>query len=179
MKWMAETRELHEIAWSLADLFTAAGLDRYAALCRDTRTHLLLDAWQDDDHEPARKVMMEAIRSSGVAPPDTPLLVWGSVLGAAEHSARLRVSQALEVAVEAGGLVPGEPGWKRLAVRITEVSLMMPRLDLRGGTLLQAVLRERGERWASGYPAPRQGLLTPMLPLWPVTSRFLRVRVNV
>lgn len=165
LKWMAETSELHEIAWSLADLFTAAGLPRYAALCRDPRTHLIVEAWQDDDHEPARKAMKEAIRSSGVAPPDTPLLGWGSVLGAAEHSARRRVSQALEQAVDAGELVPGARGWKQLAACITEVSLTMPRLDLRGGTLLEAVFRERGERWAAGYPAVRQSLLTPMLPL--------------
>ena len=165
LKWMAEISELHEIAWSLADLFAAAGLDRYVALCRDPRTHLLLDAWQDDDHEPARKLMKEAIRSSGVAPPDTSLLGWGSVLGAAENSARRRVSQALEQAVDAGQLVPGERGWKQLAAQITEVSLTMPMLDLRGGTLLQAVFRERGLRWASGYPAARQGLLTPLLPV--------------
>src|SRR5664280_278189 len=31
--WLAEAGELPEIAWSLADLFTAAGLERDAALC--------------------------------------------------------------------------------------------------------------------------------------------------
>ena len=41
----------------------------------------------------------------------------------------------------------------------------MPILDLRGGTLLQAVGRERAEAWAAGYPAVRQDLLTQMLPL--------------
>jgi hypothetical protein len=165
LKWLAETSELHEIAWSLADLFTAAGLDRYAVLCRAPATHRLMDAWQDNDHEPARKTMKEAIRSSGVDPPDTTLLGWGSVLGVAEQSARRRVSQALEQAIGAGELVPGERGWKQLATRITEVSLTMRRLDLRGGTLLQAVCRERAESWAAGSPAVRQELLTQMLPL--------------
>ena len=165
MKWMAETSELHEIAWSLADLFTAAGLERYAALCRAPETHRLLDAWQDTDHEPARKTMKEAIASSGVDPPDTPLMAGGSGLGAVERSASRRVSQALEQAIDAGELVPGGRGWKQLAARITEVSLTLPRLDLRGGTMLEAICRERCESWAVGYPAVRQDLLGQMLPL--------------
>ena len=87
--------------------------------------------------------MNEAIRSSGVEPPDTPLMSWGSVQGQAEHAARRRVSQALEQTVEAGELVPGQRGWKQLAVRITEVSLQLPRVELRGGSLLAAVGRPR------------------------------------
>ena len=165
MKWMAETSELHEIAWSLADLFTAAGLERYAVLCRAPETHRLLDAWQDDDHEPARKTMKIAIASSGVDPPDTLLMAWGSVLGAVERSSSRRVSQALEQAIDAGELVPGGRGWKQLASRITEVSLTLPRLDLRGATMLEAIYRERCESWAVGYPAMRQDLLGQMLPL--------------
>jgi hypothetical protein len=90
---------------------------------------------------------------------------WGSVLGAAEHSASRRVSQALEQAIDAGDLVPGERGWRQVAARITEVSLMMPRLDLRGGTLLEAVSLERGQSWAAGSPTVRQDLLTQVLPL--------------
>jgi len=164
VKFPAETRELHEIAWSLADLFTVAGLERYAALCRAPQTHRLLDAWQDNDCEPARRSMRQATKASGVDPPDTPLMSWGSVLGAAEQAARMRVSQALEQAIDAGDLVPGERGWKQLAVRVTEVSLTMPRLDLRGATLLQAVWGERGSSWAAEYPAVRQVLLSEMLP---------------
>lgn len=165
MKWMVETSELHEIAWSLADLCTSAGLDRYAALCRAPETHLLLDAWQDDDHEPARRTMRRAIASSGVDPADTSLLQWGSVLGLAEHSASRAVSQALEQAIDAGELVPGGRGWKQLAARITEETLSMPRLDLHGGTMLSAVRGERSQSWAAGYPAARQDLLTQVLPL--------------
>jgi hypothetical protein len=99
MKWMAETSQLHQVAWSLADLFTAAGLERYAS-------------------------------------------VW---------------------AIDAGDLVPGERGWRQLAVRITEFSMMMARLDLRGGTLLESVSLERGQSWAAGSPTVRQDLLTQVL----------------
>jgi hypothetical protein len=164
LKSPAGTRELHEIAWSLADLFTVAGLERYAALCRAPQTHRLLDAWQDSDREPAQRSMKQAIGASGVDPPDTPLMSWGSVLGAAEQSARKRVSQALEQAIDAGDLVPGERGWRQLAVRITEVSLLMPRLDLRGASLVQSVWGERGSSWAAEHPAVRQDLLSEMLP---------------
>lgn len=165
LKWLGETKELHEIAWSLADLFAAAGLERYAALCRSPLTHRLVDAWQDDDPEPARKAMAEAVKASGVDPPDTSVMRWGTVLGAAEHAARRRVSQALEQAVDAGELLPGQRGWKQVAARITEVSLVLPRLDLRGATLLQAVEGERGESWAAEHPEVRRDLLTQMLPL--------------
>lgn len=165
MKWMVETSELHEIAWSLADLFTAAGLERYAAACRAPETHRLLEAWQEADREPARKAMKAAFASSGVVPPDTPLLGWGSVLGVAEHSASRQVSHALEQAIDAGELVPGARSWKQQAARIAEASLTLPRLDLRGDTMLQAVGRERAERWAAGYPEARRDLLTLMLPL--------------
>jgi len=70
--WLAEAGELPEIAWSLADLFTAAGLEREAALCRAPATHRLLDALKG--HEPVRRTIKPAIRSCGVDPPDTPLL---------------------------------------------------------------------------------------------------------
>ena len=163
-KWLVETRELHEIVWSLADLFSAAGLERYTDLCRAPQTHQLLDAWQDSDQEPARKMMIKAVTASGVDPPETPLLEWGSVMGVSEHSCSRLVSQALEQAIAAGELVPGARGCKQRAVQITEASLMMPRLDLRGETMLSAVCRERGERWAAGHPQARQDLLTSILP---------------
>lgn len=165
MKWMVETSELHEIAQALADLFTAAGLDRYAALCRAPETHRLLDSWREGDLEPALRLMKESILSSGVDPPDTPLMGWGSALGVAEFSASRGVSQALEQAIDTGEMVPGGRGWKQHAARITEVSLTLPRLDLHGGTLLQAVRRERAENWASGPPPARSDLLTEVLPL--------------
>lgn len=165
LKWSVETTELHAIALSLAELLTAAGFDRYAAVCQAPETHRLLDAWQDHDHGPARRMMKEAILRSGVDPPDTSLMGWGSMVGMDEYSARLQVSQALEQAIESGELVPGQRGWKQLAAGITEASMMMPRLDLRGGTLFEAVCRERGRSWAEGSPAVRQNLLTQMLPL--------------
>jgi len=164
-KWLAETRQLHEIAWSLADLFTAAGLERYAGLCRSPQTHRIVDAWQDDDDEQARRTMKAAIKASGVDPPDTSLIRWGVVRGESEQSARRQVSQALEQAIDAGELLPGQRGWRQLAIRITEVSLVMPRLDLRGGNLFQSVCRERADSWAAGHPTVRQDLLTTMLPL--------------
>jgi hypothetical protein len=160
VKSLVETSELHEVAWSLADLFTAAGYERYASLCRAPQTHELLDAWLEEDHEPARKAMREAIASSGVDPPDTPLLAWGAVFGDAEHSARLQVSQALEQAVDAGELVPGERGWKQQAARITEVSLPMPRLELRGESMFQSVRRELPELAALSELARRTRLVT-------------------
>jgi hypothetical protein len=165
LKWMVESNELHKTVWALADLFAVAGLERYEELCRSSRTHLLLDAWQEEDRACARKAMKSAIRSSGVNPPDTILMGWGSVLGVAEQSATRRVSQVLEQAIDAGHLVPGGRGWKRCAIRITEAVLMLPRLELRGGTLFQAVSRERSQIWAAENPVVRQDLLAQMLPL--------------
>ncbi|MDQ1537557.1 MAG: hypothetical protein QOE58_1950 [Actinomycetota bacterium] len=165
LKWHVGTGERHDTAWALADLFTAAGSERYAALCRAPQTHWLLDAWQEPDREPARKAMRKAILLSGVDPPDTPLLEWGAVSGDAEFSARGQVSLALEQMIDTGELVPGQRGWRQVAARITADLLTMPRLGLHGETLLESVRHERSERWAAGQPAVRRSLLTQMLPL--------------
>jgi hypothetical protein len=165
LKWLVGTGERHETAWALADLFTVAGFERYAALCRAQQTHWLLDAWQEPDREPARRAMRKAILLSGVDPPDTPLLGWGAISGDAEYLARGQVSLALERVIDSGELVPGQRGWRQVAARITEDLLTMPRLGLSGETLLESVRHERYRSWAAGSPAVRQSLLTQMLPL--------------
>ena len=40
LKWLAETSDLHEIAWSLADLLAAAGLERYPPCAEIGRAHV-------------------------------------------------------------------------------------------------------------------------------------------
>ena len=163
-RWMVETSELHEIAWSLGDLLAAAGFERYAGLCRAPETHRLLDAWQQDDHKPARKAMKRRSPPRGWS--RTTRRCWGGPRSWGPRSTGEPAGERGSGAGDRRGrAVPGARGWKQQAARITDASLTLPRIDRHGGTMMQAVCRERAERWAAEPPAARQEGLTPILPL--------------
>ena len=89
----------------------------------------------------------DAHGSSGVEPPDTSLLAWGSIMGTDESQAFEMVERALGHAVAAGELVPGRPRWRSQAASITEMALTQP-LDIPPGqTLVGLVTTERVGRW--------------------------------
>lgn len=163
-KWSATSAEQHEIAWSLGDLLTAAGLTRYAGLCRDPATHRVIEAWDRSEDE-GFAAFRAALDASGIDPPDTPVLPWGSVMGLEEHVARTAAGLALERAVEAGDLVPGSRGSRQRAVRLVECYLTTPYVGFDGAVPLEVVRRERAGRWAAGPPEARKDVLAPVLPL--------------
>lgn len=164
VKWLCDEREHHEIAWSLGDLFEAAGQDRYARLCRADVTHRLIAEWEHD-RERARADLQVALAESGVQPPDTPLLSWGGVMGLQEAAARYLTSAALEEAIAAGDLIPGDRGWKKRAARIADGFLTSPSPSFDGQSPLVAIQQERAERWASQSPPDWAAAVTPVLPL--------------
>ena len=165
VKWLIGTREHHEVAWALADLLTAAGLDRYAGLCRSTDTHQLIETWQVDRPK-ARRTLKRLGDSSGVEPLDTDLVVWGDVFGIAEADARSAASEALEAAIDAGSLVPGAPRWKAEAARVADASLQGG--DSGGsGTRLERLRAERAQTWAGRAGTRRVGFLEPVVALLP------------
>ncbi len=155
MKWLVEPAEHHEVARALAAVFDAAGLDRYAALCRSETTHTLIDLWPHDT-ERARKQFTKAFDSSGVAVPDTDLLAWGAVTGVDEYRATMRVSVALEEALAAGKFVPGQRGWRQVTDEVTRAELLEPLTPDDPRTVLQSVLDERRSAWLRDLP--RQGV---------------------
>lgn len=170
-KWLTDTRHHHEVAWSLADFFTAAGKTRYAAHCRAPATHLLLDTW-DTDPQAARRQMRRMLMDSGVHPMDTSLLVWGDIQGMTEYATSVAVSRALEQAVDAGQVVPGARGWRAAAAAVTDRVLNEPS-PTASGSRLDQIHQERRTTWIEevrrrGLPLPDQvvdQLTTPLTEL--------------
>lgn len=133
-------------------LLTLLGLDRYAAIARSGTTTAILDAWERAPAEGFKRFAGARSRS-GVEPPDTELLVWGSILGSNEHAASGSVEAALERAIMAGELRPGAAAWRRVAAAVCHRTLLESPAHLGGRTRLQAVLDERVETWIrSGRP---------------------------
>lgn len=146
-KWLVSTEEQHRIARSLGTALEQAGLDRYAALCRDAAVHRIIDV-AETDRTTARTTYDRLAQSTGVLPPDTDVLRWGAVQGMEEFRAGQVVSAALERAVVSGALVPGRRGWRAKAVEVAEATLLD--VDDHGRTLCEAVETERLADWLDG-----------------------------
>ncbi|HEU4946303.1 MAG TPA: hypothetical protein VFT31_04055 [Kribbella sp.] len=144
-KWVVETAEHHEVAWALGDALRNVGLDRYATICRQQTTHLIIDAY-DQSFKQGIAAYRKAAEASGIEPPDTDQIAWGAYMGPAELAVRDRLASTLERAIVAGELVPGARGWKKTAQRISEEFLSSIGAD--GRVPLEVVEAERIEVWA-------------------------------
>ncbi len=118
----------------------------YAPLCRAPDTLEQIARWETSDAR-ARRALGRLLDACGIEPPDTSLLVWGSVMGLEEAQAREDVAYELEVALEAGTLVPGTPGFKRRQAELTDAVLG------REGRL-EAVHAERLAQWRDNRRSP-------------------------
>lgn len=152
-KWLVAPGIRREIVAALARFLELAGYERYAGLCRSDVTADVLAAWVEDPDLGFRAFRV-AMERSGVEPPrlEDPLdgWGWGASMGADEHRAFWSVATALELAVEAGTLVPGSPGWRDEQHRITDEHLRRPRPELLGESLLQAATSARLMAWVEG-----------------------------
>jgi hypothetical protein len=140
----------------------------YAEVCRSEATRDLLRAWEAEDPTAWRQVR-ELVDASGIEPPDTDLLAWGSVMGYDEARVRDRVATALEQAIEDGRLTLGARGFRRAQARVADAALMEPWDDDAQRARLEAVHAERLERWArhggTRGGGERDAILEPVLPL--------------
>jgi hypothetical protein len=118
----------------------------YAEVCRSAETDELLCAWEAGDPEASQR-LRELLDRSGIEPPDTELLAWGSVMGFEEARVREQVATALEEAIEEGRLSPGTPGFRRRQAETADAALREPSDADTGGSRLEAVRSERLERW--------------------------------
>ena len=118
----------------------------YAEVCRSTETDELLHAWENEAPT-ARRRLRELLDGSGIEPPDTELLAWGSVMGLEEACVREQVATALEKAIEDGRLSPGTPGFRRRQAQVADAALSEPIQDGGERTRLQVVHGERLQRW--------------------------------
>lgn len=127
-------------------LFDELGLDRYVAIAQAPRTGEILAAWAEQP-ETARQLARLAGEASGIEPPDTDLVLWGTVWGSHEVRARDGIERRLEAAIVAGELQPGGRGWKQHAVGLTDEYLTTPLDEALGQTPLGLVTTERVEAW--------------------------------
>ena len=136
-----------------AALLDELGLPHLAEVARSEATRTVLAAWANGRKEGAA-AFRTAHAKSGVEPPDTALLTWGSVMGADEARALDTVERALGDAVAAGTLVPGASRWQAKAAAMTEAVLSRP-LDLPPGqTLASLVTTERIGTWIDAARHP-------------------------
>jgi hypothetical protein len=162
--------EWHGLVHATALLLDELGLKQLAEVARSQETQRVLAAWVQGRDKGAA-AFRAAQAKSGVEPPDTALLAWGSIMGTDEARALDAVERALGDAVGAGDLLPGAPRWQAKAAAITEAVLSRP-LDLPPGqTLAGLVTTERIGTWidAARHPmhqewrsAVANGLLHPI-----------------
>ncbi len=136
-----------------ARLLDELGFTHLADVVRSEQTMSVLAAWRQSRAKGAA-AFRSAHAKSGVEPPDTGLLAWGSVMGLEEAWALDIVERALGKAVAAGDLVPGAPRWQAKAVAITETELGRPLELPPGQTLAGLVVTERVGSWIDGARHP-------------------------
>ncbi len=148
--WDVPEAEQHEMAWALGDFFAAAGLGRYAAVCRDRVTHEILALWRRD-RDAATAAVERAERDSGVLPPDLPTFAFGEVRGAEETRAYDGASRVLEDGIATGALDPALRGFRPAARRRLERYLAGESADFAGASPLAAVREERSGAWRASF----------------------------
>jgi hypothetical protein len=175
--WWHVPRDYPDDEWqgvveATAELLDELGMKNLASVARSEVTGRVLAAWRQGDDKGAA-AFQAADAKSGVRPPDTPLLAWGSIMGMDEAGARGVVERALGDAVAAGDLVPGASGWQAKAAALTEALLNRPLDFPPGQTLLGLITTERIGTWidAARHPVHRawrsgvaNGLLHPIEP---------------
>jgi hypothetical protein len=134
------------LARAAAALLGELGLERYASIAGSDMTTTILDAWSEDSARGFARYRAAAA-ASGVKPPVTDLLTWGSVMGFDEASAYAQLEMKLEEAIVAGRFAPGASGWKARAASLTEEALHEPSPHGGRRSWLEIILSERRRTW--------------------------------
>jgi hypothetical protein len=164
MKMGASPAEMAALAQAAAELMRATGKTRIAELITSTQTATIHAAWHRDRRE-AVAMVQKALASSGVEPPDTDLLAWGTVMGIDEARARLMLAAVLETAIDTGVYMPGRAGWRRTQANVAEAWLTTRSIAFDGAQPLDAIHAERKAAWARGQSPAHRAALAPVLPL--------------
>lgn len=164
-KWLTSAEHKRAVAARLGRFLELVGgrAAAYAGLCTSDETMRLLRAWEDGDG--AGELFRDSLEASGIEPPDTDALEWGSVMGLEEARLRDVVALELERAVEEGRLVPGERGFKRRQAELVSGLLRRPRAELGGRAPLDIVAEERLESWARRSSDERRAIVAQLEPL--------------
>jgi hypothetical protein len=149
-KYLAPLERHRATAAALGRLLELTPAAAYAQLCTAPETLRLLEQW-DARPAGARREVQRLLAASGIEPSDTAKLAWGSVMGPVEAQARDDVSYELELALEAGTLVPRTPGFARRQADLIASVLVEPEGS---GSRLDAVHLERLQRWRDDHRSP-------------------------
>jgi hypothetical protein len=142
-----------DLADAAAELLDELGMPHLAAIARSEQTVGILAAWTEGS-KAGTAAARNAEGSSGVEPPDTPILAWGSVMGSDEARALDAVERALGDAIAAGELVPKGSRWRAVAARITQDVLTRPLEIPPGQSLAGLVTTERVSGWIDAASNP-------------------------
>jgi hypothetical protein len=118
-KFLTSLEAKLDIARALGEVLEAAGMPRYAAICRSDITRECIEA--AEEYGRGREEYERPQQASGVEPPDTDVLKWGSVLGMTESNSSCRdprrtggdVDEEPERSATGAPRVDrGSPGWR-------------------------------------------------------------------
>jgi hypothetical protein len=161
-EWPADTSRRWRAAQALAALLDALGMPRYAGIARGETTRQVLSAGEAIP-ERGRTLARRADQRSGIEPPDTELLTWGTATGPIEEHSLEAVADRLELAVASGDLQPGGRNWRDQQAELTMVVLTTADPELGGATPYELILAERLNAWVRGPGSTtRRGLLSPL-----------------
>lgn len=134
------------IARASAVLLGELRLERYASIAGSALTTSILEAWREDDARGFARYRAAA-EASGVKPPNTELIAWGSVMGFDEASAYAQLEVRLEAAIVSGQLEPGSSGWRTRAASLSEKVLHEPAAQGGRKSWSEMILAERRKAW--------------------------------
>lgn len=171
-KWLGGPVRHTAVARALRRYFDLVGYARYAAVCDDPFTAEQATRFAVGEPREAYRAFVRHHDNSGVVPPDTSALSWGELMGEREFDAFWQVAMGLELAVEAGIVVPGRARWRTEQRDLVVALLDQPRPSSSGPgragrSLRDEVEQERIERWldADGPGRARAHVLEPVAPL--------------
>jgi len=177
-KWMVDEGELAELTAAAAAVMEAAGRGGVAGVIRSGDTPVVQRAWRSD-RAVAVGLFERAMAGCGYGPPDTELLVWGSVMGVVEVGVHAGVARVLERAIEDGVVVVGRPGWRRVQAGLAEAWLSTPSLAHGGRRPVEVVHAERRQAWLRSRAPAHRLVLEAVLPLLDAPPESVEVPAEV
>jgi hypothetical protein len=177
VKWPMTTSAQIGVARALGRVLMLAGLDRYAGICDAPETEQIITSYANG-HEEGITAYTVAVDASNMAPPDTELLAWGSVMGPRERAAYEACAAALELAFSAGELITGARGWRTRRIDLINRWLTGPEsvtqstrpsdvnhvIDQQADSWLSQISAERIDAWARGRAGERSRLARVLIP---------------
>ena len=142
-QWVGlEQESWPEVTDALGRFFDLLHMPRYAEMARAPITRQVLAAYAEND-DLGYDAYRRALSASEVVPPNVPELHWGVTMDDQEYDAYRATAAMLELAVEAGELKPGAPGWRGKQRELTSTYLTLPRPELAGDSYLDRIEAER------------------------------------